>query len=449
MGLYASDSEADQPYGGGNGLSPGRGPAAARQAMPPGRRCPHLALTLPARQPPPSRGRSRRPPGRAAPGPDRALPRQQSATLPPSPKNTERKKEPEIKSPSLSPPPKQVSFYQTKPPSTAPTLPPRHRGTSHCRRPPKGTRSSPPMRTHTHARLPRPPVRIVPLAGCQKERRPTGRSPPASRARTFQKQAVSAAAAAAATGHLPRAALPHSIAQRGGGAWPFPRPARSAAHPPPLRKAAWPAAAATPRPGPPPARRARLPGPRCLPAPRRRKRRRRRARSSLTLPARRSPPRRCRPGPAPRRPVAPGEGRRAWPGLRRRRLRAEGEDEEAVRAALPPLSSMNGAAGPPRNPGSPVPGRSGAAGVPRPPGDKMAAVGLRPVTARVRAPPYQIGGGSFLEVRRWIGLRKMNELSRSRGTGPCWLPLLGHNTAAGHKGLTDRCRSAFSWPSYV
>lgn len=137
------------------------------------------------------------------------------------------------------------------------------------------------------------------------------------------------------------------------------------------------------------------------------------ARPLLPHPARPpQPPARMPAGPGPAAADGAQRGRRAWPGLRRRRLRAEGEDEEAVRAALPPLSSMNGAAGPPRNPGSSVPRRSGAAGVP--PGDKMAAAGLRPVTSRVCAPPDQIGGGSFLEVRRWIGLRKMNELSRGR-----------------------------------
>lgn len=219
-----------------------------------------------------------------------------------------------------------------------------------------------------------------------------------------------------------RASLPHSIAQRGGGAWPFPRPARSAAHPhcgrlpdPQRRQQRH-------RRGPALSR-SRRPGPRCLPAPAQRQQRQpaaaaRPPRSARPLAARRSPPRGRRPGLALQPPPEPAGGDGPGRGSAGAASEPRGRPREGCARCRPSLSPMNGAsaalpcrAPPPRLP------RAGLG----PPDAKMAAAALRPATAGARPLPPRSG----LEVRRRPGPRTMNELGGGAGRGPAALPLAG------------------------
>lgn len=283
-----------------------------------------------------------------------------------------------------------------EPALAAPSLPPRHRGTSHCRRPPTGTRCT---HSHTRTRLPPAPSPLrAPRRSPEAQRGP--RFPPGEPCTHLPE--TSCLCSRRRRRHRPssrcRASLPHSIAQRGGGAWPFPRPARSAAHPhcgrlpDPQRRQRQqqqrrgPALSA-PSPAP------RRPGPRCLPAPAQRQQRQQPAaaarppRSARPLAARRSPPRGRRPGLALRPPPEPAGGDGPGRGSAGAASEPRGRQREGCARCRPSLSPMNGASAalpcraPPRLP------RAGLG----PPDAKMAAAALRPARPGLGRSPLARG----------------------------------------------------------
>lgn len=240
---------------------------------------PHLALTLPSRPPahrPSERGilplQNR--PCCTKPGLLSALCPYKENTALPKPQKIKRKKETKrirnqiaITNPSL----KSRSLHQIKPPLTAPTLPPPRSHLSLSS--PKGDPFFPPRppNAHTHPPPPFPSLYRAPYWLPEGKGSPWATIPPSQPCTHLPE--TSCLCSRRRRRHRPssccRASLPHSIAQRGGGAWPFPRPARSAAHPHCGRLGDPQRRRRRPRPGPLPlpSPRARRPGPRCLPAP--------------------------------------------------------------------------------------------------------------------------------------------------------------------------------------